>query len=66
MDEVDRNVSFQHLADIQRHSFIDSPAADLMFEALAAVFYVWNKRCVIWRRRDEQSGIRPQKLSRVL
>lgn len=47
LDEVDRNVSFQHLADIQRYSFIISLAADLMFEPLAAVFFVWHKSCII-------------------
>lgn len=65
LDEVDRNASFQHLADIQQHSFIVSPAADLMFKALAAVYFFWHKSCIIWRCRDEQSGVRPQTLSRV-
>lgn len=47
-DEVDRYVSFQHLADLPQHSFIVSPAADLMFEALAAVVFVWHKSWIIW------------------
>lgn len=67
LDEVDRNVFFffffpQHFADSQRHAFIVSPSADPVFEALAAA---WHKSCVIWRCRDEQSGVRPQKRSRV-
>lgn len=55
-----KTVSFQHLADFQRHSFIVSPAADLMFEALAAVFFlgVWHKICAIWRCRDEKSDLK--------
>lgn len=66
-DEVDRYVSFQHLADLPQHSFIVSPAADLMFEALAAVVFVWHKSCVIWRcgwEGGEPSGVKsPQKPS---
>lgn len=35
-----------------------------MVEALAAVFLVWHKSCLVWRCRDEGRG--PQKLSLVL